>query len=367
MSLVMLICITILSAQEFSMDLVKNMNPRNIGPGGMSGRVTAIDVVTDNPDVMYVGTASGGLWKSTSGGIKWDPIFDNELTASIGAVAIQQSNPSVIWVGTGEGNPGYKFKDEFPKDSTGSLLLKHNKPGILSMANSGPTTNGSQFFITHKETSWLDGKHTVFGNVIKGQTVVDSIVQNDIIETIEIIKIGKTAKRFKAADEFSKYMDAQELVALKVKEVAAETLKEFDKNLANAKELSSGLKIIITETSNGEFPKKGVKVKVNYAGYFTDGRLFDTSYKEIAKAYEVYNEAKDKHNGYAPFTTTYSSEAQLIPGFREGLQEMRIGDKAMLFIPSHLGYGAQGAGGVIPPNTDLIFVLELVEVVSNNQ
>jgi len=92
-------------AQDFSMDLVKNMKPRNIGPGGMSGRVTSIDVVHNNPDIMYVGTASGGLWKSTSGGIKWSPIFDNEVTASIGAVAIQQSNPSVIWVGTGEGNP----------------------------------------------------------------------------------------------------------------------------------------------------------------------------------------------------------------------------------------------------------------------
>ena len=87
------------------METVKNMKPRNIGPGGMSGRVTAIDVVTENPDVMYVGTASGGLWKSTSGGIKWKPIFDKEVTASVGAVAIQQSNPSVIWVGTGEGNP----------------------------------------------------------------------------------------------------------------------------------------------------------------------------------------------------------------------------------------------------------------------
>ena len=105
MSLVMLFCITILSAQEFSMDLVKNMKPRNIGPGGMSGRVTAIDAVNSNPDIMYVGTASGGLWKSTSGGIKWEPIFDNEVTASIGSIAIQQSNPSVIWVGTGEGNP----------------------------------------------------------------------------------------------------------------------------------------------------------------------------------------------------------------------------------------------------------------------
>ena len=94
-----------LFSQEFSMDLVKNMTPRNIGPGGMSGRVTSIDVVNSNPDIMYVGTASGGLWKSTSGGIKWDPIFDKEITASIGAVAIQQSNPSVIWAGTGEGNP----------------------------------------------------------------------------------------------------------------------------------------------------------------------------------------------------------------------------------------------------------------------
>ena len=101
----MLVCIATLSAQEFSMDLVKNMTPRSIGPGGMSGRVTAIDVVINNPDVMYAGTASGGLWKSTSGGIKWEPIFEKELTASIGSVAIQQSNPSVIWVGTGEGNP----------------------------------------------------------------------------------------------------------------------------------------------------------------------------------------------------------------------------------------------------------------------
>ena len=101
----LLLFVSIVSAQEFSMDLVKNMKPRNIGPGGMSGRVTAIDAVHSNPDIMYVGTASGGLWKSTSGGIKWTPIFDKEVTASVGAVAIQQSNPSVIWVGTGEGNP----------------------------------------------------------------------------------------------------------------------------------------------------------------------------------------------------------------------------------------------------------------------
>ena len=105
LSLLMLFASFFATAQEFKMDLVQDIKPRNIGPGGMSGRVTSIDVVNDNPDIMYVGTASGGLWKSTSGGIKWDPIFDKEVTASIGAVAIQQNNPSVIWVGTGEGNP----------------------------------------------------------------------------------------------------------------------------------------------------------------------------------------------------------------------------------------------------------------------
>ncbi len=100
------LCVTsLLFSQEFSMDLVKNMKPRNIGPGGMSGRVTSIDVVTSNPEIIYAGTASGGIWKSTSGGVKWEPIFEKELTASIGAIAIQQSNPSVVWAGTGEGNP----------------------------------------------------------------------------------------------------------------------------------------------------------------------------------------------------------------------------------------------------------------------
>ena len=105
LSILFLLATTVLFSQEFSMDLVKDMKPRSIGPGGMSGRVTAIDVVESDTNIMYAGTASGGLWKSTSGGIKWEPIFEKEATASIGSVAIQQSNPSVIWVGTGEGNP----------------------------------------------------------------------------------------------------------------------------------------------------------------------------------------------------------------------------------------------------------------------
>ncbi len=91
--------------QKLDMEALTNIKPRNIGPAGMSGRITSIDVVTDEPDVMYAGAASGGVWKSTSGGIDWEPIFNDQTTASIGAIAIQQSNPSVVWVGTGEGNP----------------------------------------------------------------------------------------------------------------------------------------------------------------------------------------------------------------------------------------------------------------------
>ncbi|AMC09849.1 hypothetical protein Lupro_00585 [Lutibacter profundi] len=280
---------------------------------------------------------------------------------------IQGGDPT----GTGEGDPGYKFKDEFPKNNKGELLLKHDKSGVLSMANSGSDTNGSQFFITHKATPWLDGKHTVFGSVIKGQNVVDSIVQNDTIINVDIIKIGKAARKFNAKKVFSSfyknYAEEQIKKQQKIKNAIDNTLALIDENIAKATELPSGLKMTIIETKNGEKPKKGVDVKVNYAGYFTDGRLFDTSYKEVAKAYQVYDHIRDDKGGYASFRTIYNSEARLIPGFREGLLKMRIGDKAMLFIPSHLAYGTQGAGDVIPPNTDLVFVIELVKVVSNKQ
>ena len=104
-TLLLLLVVHSLSAQEINPKWMEGVAPRNIGPGGMSGRVTTIDVVNSDSDVMYVGTASGGVWKSTSGGVTWNPIFDNQVTASIGAIAIQQSNPDVLWVGTGEGNP----------------------------------------------------------------------------------------------------------------------------------------------------------------------------------------------------------------------------------------------------------------------
>ena len=277
---------------------------------------------------------------------------------------IQGGDPTA----TGSGNPGYKFKDEFPKDEEGKLYLKHNKPGILSMANSGPTTNGSQFFITHKPTEWLDGDHTVFGNVIKGQGVVDSIAKFDTIKNIEIITVGKAAKKFKAAESFSAFMEGfkKELEndEFKIKEAIKHTKWKIDQHTPGAKELPSGLKYYITKPNiDGETPRTGTKVMVSCAGYFPDGRLFYTNYKKVAKDFLQYNEAADKLGGYEPFETVYGPNARLIPGFREGLQQLKVGEKAILYIPAHIGYGAQGNGKVVPPNSDLVFEIELVEIV----
>ena len=270
-------------------------------------------------------------------------------------------------LGTGAGNPGYKFKDEFPKDDEGELLLKHDKAGVLSMANGGPTTNGSQFFITHKPTEWLDGRHTVFGNVIKGQGVVDSIAKLDTIKSIDILTVGKAAKKFKAADTFTAFMEGfkkeSENKEFKIKEAIKHAKWKFDQFSPGLKELPSGLKYVITDTKNGETPKIGTKVKVNCAGYFPSGKLFWTNYEKTAKDFQQYNEA----GNYEPFESIYGPKAQLIPGFREGLQQLKVGDKALLFIPAHLGYGAQGSGKVIPPNSDLVFEIELVEIVKSKK
>ncbi len=275
---------------------------------------------------------------------------------------IQGGDPTA----TGNGEPGYRFPDEFPEDKNGKLLLKHDKAGILSMANSGPTTNGSQFFITHKDTPWLDGKHTVFGSVVKGQNVVDTIVKNDTIYKIDIIKVGKKAKKFNAEEIFTEkykaYLKADKDKKEALKNTIAETKKAFETAKEKATKLPSGLAYYIINKGTGARPKKGDKVKVSYAGYFTNGKLFDSNMIGIAKKYQVYNANRDRKGGYQPFTTVYSDEARLIAGFKEGLQKLRLGDRAFLFIPSKLGYGARGAGATIPPNSDLIFEIELTGV-----
>jgi cyclophilin family peptidyl-prolyl cis-trans isomerase len=262
-------------------------------------------------------------------------------------------------LGTGSGDPGYKFKDEFDPS------LIHDKPGILSMANSGPKTNGSQFFITHKATPWLNNIHTIFGHVIKGQEVVDSIAQDDVIKTVKIIRKGRGAKKFDAAKIFNGHFDlekkAQEEKEAKLVSVKKETVAMFDKYKAKAETLASGIQVsYITKTDNSK-PEIGSKVSVNYAGFLSDGTLFDSNIKSYEEKYNMLNPRKLQHDnaGYKPASMDYSPQARLIQGFRDGLLSMSTGDKILVFIPSHLGYGERGTGP-IPPNADLVFELEIV-------
>ena len=267
--------------------------------------------------------------------------------------------------GNGSGGPGYRFEDEFPMDDSGNLLLSHDSAGTLSMANPGPDSNGSQFFITHKETKFLDGRHTVFGHVVIGQDVVDSIQKDDVINKIEILRVGKNAKKFDAASVFNNYFKKieEEQKELENKKVEAKEkfLKFIKDNEAKAMVLPSGLKIISLKKGSNVKPKTGTKVQVYYAGYFTTGDLFDSNIKEIAQLHNKYNGVREQRGGYKAIPMDYSPDAALIPGFREGLQQMNYGDKILVLIPSHLAYGEQGSRGVIPPNTDLIFELEIVD------
>ena len=256
--------------------------------------------------------------------------------------------------GTGRGEPGYKFIDEITD-------LKHNRAGTLSMANSGPTTNGSQFFITHKNTDWLDGKHTVFGYVTKGQDVVDKIKQNDVIEKVTIIRKGKKAGKFDAVKVFSDYYK-KEADAKKEKEEQASKAKaakkaELDLNKSKVVKTKSGLEYVIIEKGGKIKPTQEQDILVHYAGFLEDGTLFDTSESEVAKA----NGTFDAQRPYQPIPYKLSNKTGLIPGFIEGLEQLNFGDKALLYIPSHLAYGERGAGGLIPPNATIIFEVKIAE------
>ena len=237
--------------------------------------------------------------------------------------------------GTGTGNPGYSFEDEFHSD------LTHDKPGILSMANAGPGTNGSQFFITHVPTPWLDNKHTVFGEVLEGQDVVDAIAQDDMLEAVEIIRVGQAAEAFNAIEAFRTFEGAREQ---KIAEAKAKMDAELDKLATGFEKTESGLRYQIIQKGSGAKASQGKNISVHYKGQLTDGKVFDSSYERKQ-----------------PIDFTVGV-GQVIKGWDEGLQLLKVGDKARLVIPSQLAYGSQGAGGVIPPNATLIFDVELMAV-----
>ena len=268
---------------------------------------------------------------------------------------IQGGDPT----GTGSGGPGYQFADEFTD-------LSHSGPGILSMANAGPGTNGSQFFITHKETPWLDGKHTVFGKVIEGQVVVDSISQNDTIFKVNIIRKGSKAKKFDAPKIFSNHFEEIENLAKKAAEKTAiiieETLKRFENHRARATKTDSGLRYFIFEKGDGPNVTNTNITNVNYSVYFEDGVLLDTSVLNIAESYERVDPNRLAADAYKPITADVNKEAAMIEGFKEGVRLLKVGDKATLFLPYNLAYGEEG-NRMIPARSNLIFEIEVVSLV----
>ena len=312
---------------------------------------------------------------------------------------IQGGDPTA----TGSGDPGYKFEDEFSNE------LKHTKPGILSMANSGPNTNGSQFFITEKATQFLDayqadgtpkkcgrfpggGCHAVFGELVLGLDVQDSIsnvkvgaankpVEDVIIKELNIIRIGSDAKKFKAPKVFTEELPkikervakaaeeakkkAEEEARIKeekIQKAAAAFKPTLDDYTSKSKATASGMKKYIITKGTGIKPKTGQNALINYEGYFTDGKLLDTNVQGCELRYGDLIPFKVQRNGYKPAPMPISPNASLIAGFKEALASMRVGEKAFFYFPSHLAYGEIGSPPRVKPNTDLAFIIEMTDI-----
>ncbi|MBL6875206.1 MAG: peptidylprolyl isomerase [Chitinophagales bacterium] len=265
-------------------------------------------------------------------GLKWHRVI-SKAQGSGQDFMIQGGDPQ----GNGMGGPGYQFPDEIV-DS-----LKHDTPGILSMANAGPGTNGSQFFITLAPTSWLDGKHTVFGKVVEGMEYVSKTRQNDDIVSVKIIREGKDAAKFDAPKVFTEIQEAMKNKLAEKEKLDAKAFENFLKDYyPDAKKTESGLYYVHTVEGTGVQPTAANQVEVHYEGRFMDGKVFDSS---IARGE----------------TITFGL-GQVIRGWTEGLQLMKEGGKTTLIIPYVLAYGAGGRPPQIPAKSDLIFDIELIKV-----
>ena len=285
----------------------------------------------------FVSLAEGTMHLGGAGKATGTPFYDGlKFHRVINDFMVQGGCP----LGTGTGGPGYNFADECIAD------LRFDRPGLLAMANAGPGTNGSQFFITHVPTPHLNGKHTIFGQVAEGMDVVNSIVGDDTIERVEIIRVGSAAENFKtgqpAFDEAEQAIDGNKKKAEEAeRNKIAEQIKE---KWSDAKITESGMYFVVTQEGEGDKPKSGDSISAHYSGrLFANDKKFDSSYDRGEPIqFEV-------------------GVGRVIPGWDEALVDMKRGEKRTLIIPPNLAYGEQGAGGVIPPNAWLIFDVELVD------
>ncbi len=282
----------------------------------------------------FVGLAEGAKRSNRGAGVRfYDGLAFHRVIPDF---MIQGGDPQ----GNGMGGPGYDFPDEF------NPSLRHARPGVLSMANAGPGTNGSQFFITHIATPWLDGKHTVFGQVVSGQEVVNAIVQGDRIDSLAILRIGEPAKAFQSDQAAFDSLLAGHRERQKAQERAASEDQRtiIEQHWPQASTTPSGLKYVTTQEGTGEAtPKPGDTLTVHYTGTLLDGVKFDSS--------------RDRGT---PFRFPVG-RGRVIRGWDEAFLGMRRGEQRTLIIPPDLAYGAGGAGGVIPPNANLVFEVELID------
>ena len=285
-----------------------------------------------------------GLAEGTLDAAKGKPFYDGlSFHRVIADFMIQGGDPQ----GNGTGGPGYKFADEFVD---GFIF---DKPGKLAMANSGTNTNGSQFFITHVPTDWLNYKHTIFGEVVTGQDVVDSVAQGDHILSLVIVRQGADAEKFTVTQaSFDKLKAEGEKKAAKFQEEQAEReakkaqeqMKELTKGCEKSKE---GIYYKITEPGNGDKVGKNKNVTVGYCGYLVDGTLFDAS--------------KEFHpQGHDPLSFT-TGAGQMIPGFDMMVQDMKLGETRTMILPPELAYGERGYPGVIPGGVYICFDVKVLK------
>jgi peptidylprolyl isomerase len=357
------LCLAFLSCKEQNIDLPDGLYARiNTSKGEI---ICRLEYEKSPVTVANFITLAEGKNPFVAAKYKGKPFYDGlTFHRVVPKFMIQGGDPD----GNGSGGPGYRFRDEFSD-------LKFDKPGILAMANAGPGTNGSQFFITHVPTDFLEGKHTIFGEVLgNGMETVNAIEVGDVINTVRIIRKGEAAKRFDALKIFNDYvtsdienrkkqeaLDAEnrKLYEQKYEAVTTKKAAEMRALKSRSEKLKSGLQYTVLTAGNGKRPAPGSEILINYAGYLESGKMIDTNISELAKANGLYNQQEEVMGVYRPLQLVAGDYKKMFPGVGQAIGKLTIGEKAIFFIPSELAYGPQGAGDVIPPNADLIFEIEL--------